>query len=1081
MSDTLSDDINGSVLPLEVLAFEGLPHSMVVVDRNGTIVETNDRWEEFARENGQAVSAVNAGTDYLAAIDPSESESARRAKAGLEAILEGERSEFTLEYPCHGPETERWFLMWGAGFDTKAGRFVTLLHVDITDLKRRERRLQESNTAQKALFDGIPEAVFVADSEGQFTAVNETACDRLGYDKEELVGKTPKEIVGKEFENRIEEQVDRVLEEGIVTFESIHVTSDGDRIPVEIIATPIEYFGERRILSVARDISERKTSERRLAREKELFGAFSEAYPDIAFLIDEDGRYLDVLSSPVSDDLILSMTSDITGNRVQDVFPPDAAKRMTAIIEKALAADTVQTYAYELEVPAGQRWFEARVTPVPSGVDGKRAVIWVARDVTERKRKEDRLEEYRAQYQRIVDRSPTPILAFGEDGRILEANDAAVNLLGVSDRSNLVGTALETHIPDPHIERIQGRLNSVLDGEIVEALQHPIIGADGERRKVISTGVPDERPGETAAVAFVTDVTTQAERERSFQRLQESSREFLVADTPAQIGEEMVDLAADLFDITGAILFHYDRSVGRLRPVATDGSSTAEGQIEPVEPGDGIVGETFVGGNSRAEETGRQELSKTLGNPGTVYSVSLLGEGVFVAGFADSGSIDDDRVDIIEALANNGAAAIKGLHHRSQIETTEQEVEDLQQTVQDLRLTLGLLSDLWETIDQSESRPEIERETCEKLLTGPGVVGAWIGEQNRVTDSVETKAETGVAAAITDHVDYPLDDDSSSIPAVRALRESEPALQRFGDSTVVESTDEWARRVQTTDVGLVYSVPIADTDNTYGVLTVFVDEGSIDSRITGLRNDLQETLGEILTHAFNSLDRRQALVSDQQFELTYRISGQNCLFSEMANVLDGQVTFEKLVQKTDSTTTVFVTMYDTDPAAVRALPSKIGAIHEAEILRRRSTNRITARIDIIGQFIGTQLSTWGANVSDITTEESATRVVLSVPNSDLVSSIQTSLEDQFSSVQMVSKRRFDDTETAPTTEREQFKDRLTERQLEVFQTAYHAGYFESPRETNGEDIADILGISSQAFYQHIRTIQRKLAVAVIEE
>ncbi|MFT4931674.1 MAG: PAS domain-containing protein, partial [Natronomonas sp.] len=229
MNNTLPDETNNTKFPVKTLSDEELPHSMVVLDRDGTIVETNERWDEFARENGLAVSAVDAGTDYLATIDPSESEKARQAKAGLEAILEGERSEFKLEYPCHGPETERWFLMWAVGFDTEDGRFATLAHIRITERKRHERWLRESNTAYEALFDGLPEAVFVTDSEGQFTAVNDTACDRLGYDKEELVGKTPKEIVGKEFENRIEEQVDRVLDEGTVTFESIHVTSDGDR------------------------------------------------------------------------------------------------------------------------------------------------------------------------------------------------------------------------------------------------------------------------------------------------------------------------------------------------------------------------------------------------------------------------------------------------------------------------------------------------------------------------------------------------------------------------------------------------------------------------------------------------------------------------------------------------------------------------------------------------------------------------------------------------------------------------------------------------------------------------------------
>ena len=53
-------------------------------------------------------------------------------------------------------------------------------------------------------------------------------------------------------------------------------------------------------------------------------------------------------------------------------------------------------------------------------------------------------------------------------------------------------------------------------------------------------------------------------------------------------------------------------------------------------------------------------------------------------------------------------------------------------------------------------------------------------------------------------------------------------------------------------------------------------------------------------------------------------------------------------------------------------------------------------------------------------------------------------------------------------------DRLTERQFEVIQTAYYSGYFESPRGNSGEVVAETLGISPQAFYRHVRTVQRKL-------
>jgi len=62
-----------------------------------------------------------------------------------------------------------------------------------------------------------------------------------------------------------------------------------------------------------------------------------------------------------------------------------------------------------------------------------------------------------------------------------------------------------------------------------------------------------------------------------------------------------------------------------------------------------------------------------------------------------------------------------------------------------------------------------------------------------------------------------------------------------------------------------------------------------------------------------------------------------------------------------------------------------------------------------------------------------------------------------------------------------FLEKLTSRQLEVIQTAYYSGFFESPRENTGEDVAETLGISPPAFYKHSRTVQRKLFETLFEE
>ena len=89
------------------------------------------------------------------------------------------------------------------------------------------------------------------------------------------------------------------------------------------------------------------------------------------------------------------------------------------------------------------------------------------------------------------------------------------------------------------------------------------------------------------------------------------------------------------------------------------------------------------------------------------------------------------------------------------------------------------------------------------------------------------------------------------------------------------------------------------------------------------------------------------------------------------------------------------------------------------------------------------------------------------------------MTDTFVEVTLRSKQTLD--QTFERDVHAQFLGALTDRQLEVTQTAYYSGFFESPRESTGEDVAALLGISPPAFYQHIRTVQRKLFTAVFEE
>jgi signal transduction histidine kinase/putative methionine-R-sulfoxide reductase with GAF domain len=133
---------------------EALPYTVAVLDRAGTIVAVNTTWRRMARENGAPDLAEGSiGLNYLAVSRDStgpDSAQAEAAAAGIQAVLEGLLPEFGLEYPCHSPTEQRWFLLRvtplpgapGASGGGGAPGGAVVAHLDIT-----ERKLAEEERA----------------------------------------------------------------------------------------------------------------------------------------------------------------------------------------------------------------------------------------------------------------------------------------------------------------------------------------------------------------------------------------------------------------------------------------------------------------------------------------------------------------------------------------------------------------------------------------------------------------------------------------------------------------------------------------------------------------------------------------------------------------------------------------------------------------------------------------------------------------------------------------------------------------------------------------------------------------------
>ena len=158
----------------------------------------------------------------------------------------------------------------------------------------------------------------------------------------------------------------------------------------------IDYFVSFSSIALEKNINAEQLSQaiNNVKHSNDKFKAFTEVMPDLVLILSEHGEYVDVYGS--SEDLLYSSMKEMKGQNVNDILADKDAKPIMAVIDKTLATNEIQVFEYELDVKKGHVVFEGRIAPVEnyqSKDTSSRHVLWVARDVTQRKLAEKEIEK----------------------------------------------------------------------------------------------------------------------------------------------------------------------------------------------------------------------------------------------------------------------------------------------------------------------------------------------------------------------------------------------------------------------------------------------------------------------------------------------------------------------------------------------------------------------------------------------------------------------------------------------------------------------------------------------------------------
>ena len=258
-------------------SMDALQANVCVLDGAGTIVAVNKGWRDFAAANGADPDKVSEGANYLAVCEAATG----AARASAEAIAEGIRSvasgateRFNLEYDCHSPEQQRWFMASVNRFGAGQAPRVVISHFNITARVQAEMKTQAQKERAEALLESAPDAVVIVDHEGRIVLVNDRVKAVFGYERTELLGQPVEQLIPQRLRQvhvaqRMPYQAHpraRTMGDGLELYAQ---RKDGGELAVDITLSPLETPEGTLVISTIRDVTERKRAQQRINRQLE--------------------------------------------------------------------------------------------------------------------------------------------------------------------------------------------------------------------------------------------------------------------------------------------------------------------------------------------------------------------------------------------------------------------------------------------------------------------------------------------------------------------------------------------------------------------------------------------------------------------------------------------------------------------------------------------------------------------------------------------------------------------------------------------------------------------------------------------
>ncbi|MCK0471157.1 bifunctional diguanylate cyclase/phosphodiesterase [Halalkalibacter sp. APA_J-10(15)] len=334
---------------------------------------------------------------------------------------------------------------------------------------KEDRVRMDSRLRKEELIDvlrNVHDAIFVIALNKElkiegFVEVNEAACKLLKYSRKELLSLSPLEIIDPSALHFVYKELKDIRKGEPITIESMHITKEGERIPVVVSHRIIKMAGGHSfIMCTVRDYRKPGETQRLLDKTIKQFDSLFYYNPDIIFSLDENGAFTNL--NPTGEFILKYKLSELIGTSYETVITPDKREETIDAFQKNIQGQTMK-FESAIMSKFDQR-IDLSVTSVPIILNELViGVIAIARDVTLQNRTKRLLEESEQRYKSLFEFNVDAILTFDLEGRFLQVNKATERLTGYLADELLEMSFLPLIVPEER-ERTLHHFSKALEG-----------------------------------------------------------------------------------------------------------------------------------------------------------------------------------------------------------------------------------------------------------------------------------------------------------------------------------------------------------------------------------------------------------------------------------------------------------------------------------------------------------------------------------------------------------------------------------------------------------------------------------------